>query len=53
MRVKIKKIPTAAYGGQQPNGALDVTPSAWGGADVDSKGQKFQKILLFLVTLAK
>ena len=40
MRVKIKKIPTAAYGGQQPNGALDVTPSAWGGADVDSKGQK-------------
>ncbi len=40
MRVKIKKIPNAAYGGQQPNGALDVTPSAWGGADVDSKGQK-------------
>jgi len=40
MRVKIKKIPNAAYGGQQSNGALDVTPSAWGGADVDSKGQK-------------
>jgi hypothetical protein len=40
MRVKIKKVPNAAYGGQQPNGALDVTPSAWGGADVDSKGQK-------------
>ena len=40
MRVKITKIPNAAYGGQQPDGALDVTPSAWGGADVDSKGQK-------------
>ncbi len=35
MRVKIKKMPNAAYGGQQPDGALDVTPSAWGGADVN------------------
>ena len=39
MRVKIKKVPSAAYGGQQPGGALDVTPSAWGGADVDAKDQ--------------
>mgnify|MGYP000262170520 CR=1 FL=1 len=35
MRVRIKKMPNAAYGGQQPDGALDVTPSAWGGADVN------------------
>ena len=35
MRVRIKKMPSAAYGGQQPDGALDVTPSAWGGADVN------------------
>ena len=36
MRVKIKKIPNAAYGGQQPGGALDVTSSAWSSAE--SKG---------------
>lgn len=35
MRVRVKKMPSAAYGGQQPDGALDVTPSAWGGADVN------------------
>ena len=35
MRVKVKKMPNAAYGGQQPGGALDVTPSAWGGGDVN------------------
>ena len=38
MRVRIKKLPSAAYGGQQADGALDVTPTAWGGADAkDSK----------------
>lgn len=38
MRVKIKKMPKAAYGGQQADGALDVVPTAWGGADAkDSK----------------
>ena len=31
MKVRIKKVPKKAYGGQQSNGALDVTPAKWGG----------------------
>ena len=37
MRVRIKKLGNlnkAAYGGQQPDGALDIIPSAWGGGDL-------------------
>lgn len=46
MRVKIKKIPNAAYGGQQSNGALDVTPSAYGGASSMNRGtDKVKKTL--------
>jgi hypothetical protein len=36
MKVRIKslgKLSKKAYGGQQPDGALDVTPAAWGGGD--------------------
>ena len=36
MKVRIKKLGNlnkAAYGGQQPDGALDVVPSAFGGGD--------------------
>jgi len=36
MKVKIKSLGNLnkkAYGGQQPDGALDVTPAAWGGGD--------------------
>ena len=46
MRVRIKKIPSAAYGGQQPDGALDVTPAAWGGAStVNEANNKVKKTL--------
>lgn len=43
MRVRIKK----AYGGQQSNGALDVTPAKWGGGDMETarKGREVQKSL--------
>ncbi len=27
MKIRIKQLPKRAYGGQQPSGALDVTPS--------------------------
>jgi len=40
MRVKIKKIPNAAYGGQQSDGGLDVTPAAWGGSYSKAKQEK-------------
>jgi len=33
MKVKIKKLPKKAYGGQQSTGALDVTPATWGDTD--------------------
>ena len=36
MKVRIKSLGNLnkkAYGGQQPDGALDVTPAAWGGGD--------------------
>ncbi len=46
MRVKIKKIPNAAYGGQQSDGGLDVTPAAWGGSYSKAKqGKEVNKTL--------
>ena len=50
MKVRIKKLgklKSAAYGGQQPDGALDVTPSAFGGSDMYSanEGMQVQKTL--------
>ena len=45
MKVRIKKLGNlnkAAYGGQQPDGALDVVPSAWGGGDLKSAREGVQ-----------
>jgi len=47
MKVRIKKTSKKAYGGQQSDGALDVTPAAWGGADMKSakEGAEVQQSL--------
>ena len=45
MKVRIKKLGNlnkAAYGGQQPDGALDVVPSAWGGGDLKGAREGIQ-----------
>ena len=45
MKVRIKKLGKlnkAAYGGQQPDGALDVVPSAWGGGDLKGARESIQ-----------
>ena len=47
MKVRIKslgKLSKKAYGGQQPDGALDVTPAAWGGGDYKSMSTPKAKI---------
>ena len=47
MKVRIKKVPKKAYGGQQSNGALDVTPAKWGDVGMRSakEGIEVQKSL--------
>tara|TARA_R110001606_G_scaffold35124_2_gene102566 strand:- start:7681 stop:10359 length:2679 start_codon:yes stop_codon:yes gene_type:complete len=50
MKVRIKSLGglnKKAYGGQQPDGALDVTPAAWGGGDMSSakKGAEVKQSL--------
>jgi hypothetical protein len=47
MKVRIKKTSKKAYGGQQSDGALDVTPAAFGGADMKSakEGREVQQSL--------
>ena len=48
MKIRIKKLPKKAYGGQQSAGALDVTPNSWGGMsmyDKASQGKEVKKSL--------
>ena len=49
MKVRIKKLGNlkqAAYGGQQPDGALDVTPTSFGGSMASAQeGVQVQKTL--------
>lgn len=40
MKVRIKTLPKAAYGGQQSDGALDVTPTRLGGNSSESRPVK-------------
>jgi len=45
MKVRIKKLGKlnkVAYGGQQPDGALDVVPSAWGGGNLKGAREGIQ-----------
>ena len=53
MKVRIKQLPKKAYGGQQADGALNVTPAKWGGNYAQAKEGKEVKQSLTRVPRSK
>ena len=53
MKVRIKQLPKKAYGGQQADGALNVTPAKWGGNYAEAKEGKEVKQSLTIVPRSK
>ena len=56
MKVRIKKLPNSpnfAYGGQQPGGALDVIPAAFGGNNYRDEAETGMEVKQSLTAVSR